>query len=354
MENISLNTCLCLIHQQAAYIWRHYSTTSWEWQLFNGSNCKKCKINWGLILAECSQIVMLRSSTSLTGVWLLVSWIINRTFSAPDSDSEEHNSSRGGWPPLSGTRSHGSLTRKRRSASSPTSLLSSQKSQKKKHKHLSLLLEEAGLSSSDDSFDQGYWPNLTAPRPSLLCQTKKIVFLSLVTACVFVCVSLRQLFSDCALANGPSTSLACWLLCRLPFFKKKRLLISMVFFLLPGLQTVFCSICTLKNCVNCEIFFIKLYCSLVPISFIKGVDLIGTEREALWSLCLLHLSVCLCQSVQLPLHRTHPLDCSVRQISLQLSCSSLRLTFGKLKHGRQRISSEHIELNLIGQIRQSV
>lgn len=73
-----------------------------------------------------------------------------------NSDSEEHNSARGGWPPLSGTRSHGNLTRKRRSASSPTSLLSSQKSQKKKHKHLSLLLEEAGLSSSDDSFDQGY------------------------------------------------------------------------------------------------------------------------------------------------------------------------------------------------------
>nr|XP_019967742.1 PREDICTED: trinucleotide repeat-containing gene 18 protein-like [Paralichthys olivaceus] len=73
-----------------------------------------------------------------------------------NSDSEEHNSARGGWPPLSGTRSHGNLTRKRRPASSPTSLLSSQKSQKKKHKHLSLLLEEAGLSSSDDSFDQGY------------------------------------------------------------------------------------------------------------------------------------------------------------------------------------------------------
>ncbi|CAB1452304.1 unnamed protein product [Pleuronectes platessa] len=71
-----------------------------------------------------------------------------------NSDSEEHNSARGGWPPLSGTQSHGSLTRKRRPASPPTSLLSGQKSQKKKHKHLSLLLEEAGLSSSDDSFDQ--------------------------------------------------------------------------------------------------------------------------------------------------------------------------------------------------------
>lgn len=38
-------------------------------------------------------------------------------------------------------------------------------------------------------------------------------------------------------------------------------------------------------------FFTNLYCSLVPISFIKGVDLIGTESKALWSLCLLHLSV---------------------------------------------------------------
>ncbi|KAM8845546.1 trinucleotide repeat-containing gene 18 protein isoform 1-T2 [Spinachia spinachia] len=71
-----------------------------------------------------------------------------------DSDSEEHNSARGGWPPHSGTRPHSDAARKRRSTSSPTSLLSGQKTQKKKHKHLSLLLEEAGLSSSDDSFDQ--------------------------------------------------------------------------------------------------------------------------------------------------------------------------------------------------------
>uniref|UniRef100_A0A1A8VAS8 Trinucleotide repeat containing 18 n=1 Tax=Nothobranchius furzeri TaxID=105023 RepID=A0A1A8VAS8_NOTFU len=71
-----------------------------------------------------------------------------------NSDSEEIISARGGWPPLSGTRSHGSLTRKRRSTSSPTLLRPDKKSQKKKHKHLSRLLEEAGLSSSDDSFDQ--------------------------------------------------------------------------------------------------------------------------------------------------------------------------------------------------------
>ncbi|KAK5856620.1 hypothetical protein PBY51_008203 [Eleginops maclovinus] len=68
-----------------------------------------------------------------------------------NSDSEELTASaRGGWPSLSGMRSNENQTRKR-----PTSPpLSSQKSQKKKHKHLSLLLEEAALSSSDDSFDQ--------------------------------------------------------------------------------------------------------------------------------------------------------------------------------------------------------
>lgn len=163
---------------------------------------------------------MLSSSRSLLGVRLFVSWIINRTFSAPDSDSEEHNSARGGWPPLSGTRSHGNLTRKRRSATSPTSPLSSQKSQKKKHKHLSLLLEEAGLSSSDDSFDQGYWPNLTAPRPSLLSQTETCLWASsqLVS---FVCVSLRQLFSDCALARPSLPLLLLASLQSCLFFKKR-------------------------------------------------------------------------------------------------------------------------------------
>lgn len=76
-----------------------------------------------------------------------------------NSDSEGHGgSARGGWPPLPGTRTPCAPGggRKRRSATSPTSLLPGRKSQKKKHKHLSLLLEEAGLSSSDDSFDQGY------------------------------------------------------------------------------------------------------------------------------------------------------------------------------------------------------
>ncbi|TNN47649.1 Trinucleotide repeat-containing gene 18 protein [Liparis tanakae] len=74
-----------------------------------------------------------------------------------NSDSEEHSSARGGWPPLSGTRPHGNPARKRRAAAAaaaPAPLLSGAKAQKKKHKHLSLLLEEAGLSSSDDSFDQ--------------------------------------------------------------------------------------------------------------------------------------------------------------------------------------------------------
>lgn len=86
----------------------------------------------------------------------MFSQVINATLSAPDSDSEEHVSSRGGWPPHSGTRPDDCSSRKRRSTSSPTSLLPSHKSSRKKHKHLSLLLKEAGLSSSDDSFDQGY------------------------------------------------------------------------------------------------------------------------------------------------------------------------------------------------------
>ncbi|KAK1876912.1 Trinucleotide repeat-containing 18 protein [Dissostichus eleginoides] len=68
-----------------------------------------------------------------------------------NSDSEDLTSSaRGGWPSLSGMRSHENPTRKRPTSPPPSGL----KSQKKKHKHLSLLLEEAGLSSSDDSFDQ--------------------------------------------------------------------------------------------------------------------------------------------------------------------------------------------------------
>lgn len=91
--------------------------------------------------------------------------------------------------------------------------------------------------------------------------------------------------------------------------------------------------------MNCENFFcINLYDSLVPMSFIKGVDLIGTESKALWSLCLLHLSVRLCQSVQLPLHLTHPLDCSACQISLQFfwqtfskHSSDFRFAFGETK-----------------------
>lgn len=44
---------------------------------------------------------------------------------------------------------------------------------------------------------------------------------------------------------------------------------------------------------------------MVPIRFIKGVDLIGTESKALWSLCLLHLSVCLSLSVCLAATALH-------------------------------------------------
>lgn len=143
----------------------------------------------------------------------LASPIINVPLSAPDSDSEEHSSARGGWPPLSGTRSHCTLTRKRRCATSPTSLLSGQKSQKKKHKHLSLLLEEAGLSSSDDSFDQGYWANLTAPPPSTHKRVPKPRHSSCPCLHLDTEATFRLLFS----ATHHYLS-RCWLLCKVAFF----------------------------------------------------------------------------------------------------------------------------------------
>lgn len=53
-----------------------------------------------------------------------------------------------------------------------------------------------------------------------------------------------------------TTSLAAGFCAKLPFFLKKKEEFTNFYgvFLLPGLQTIFCSICTLKNCVNCEIF----------------------------------------------------------------------------------------------------
>lgn len=187
--------------------------------------------------------MILKPSGNSLCVWvfvsiLMTSWMINRTLSTPDSDSEEHTSARGGWPPLSGTRSHGSLPRKRRSTSSPTSLLSSEKSLKKKHKHLSLLLEEAGLSSSDDSFDQGYWPNLRAIRRLLSSQTSLCL-----RACVLVWSSLRQLFFGFFLLRlcfclTISTSLAAGLSAELPYFFKTNVYLFLRCFLMPGLQTV--------------------------------------------------------------------------------------------------------------------
>eukprot|EP00063_Salmo_salar_P063618 XP_014038453.1 PREDICTED: trinucleotide repeat-containing gene 18 protein-like [Salmo salar] len=67
-----------------------------------------------------------------------------------NSDSEE-DVPRGGCHPFSGLRPHTAPPRKRPSPSS-----SNQAARERKQKHLSLLLQEAGLSSSDDSFDQGY------------------------------------------------------------------------------------------------------------------------------------------------------------------------------------------------------
>ena len=56
-------------------------------------------------------------------------------------------------------------------------------------------------------------------------------------------------FPDCALARRTPYLSRCWLLCKVAFLKKEFKTISMVFFLLPGLQTVFCSICTFEKLV---------------------------------------------------------------------------------------------------------
>lgn len=87
----------------------------------------------------------------------------------------------------------------------------------------------------------------------LAVESDTSVSLSLVTACVPVCVSLRQLFSDCSLAR-PSLPLLLLASVQSCLFLKKEFTNFYGVFLLPGLQTIFCSICTLKNCVNCEIF----------------------------------------------------------------------------------------------------
>lgn len=70
---------------------------------------------------------------------------------------------------------------------------------------------------------------------------------------------------------------------------------------LPILWCFYCLDCKLfsvafvhSNIVWIVRFFFsyKFVLQFGTIRFIKGVDLIGTESKALWSLCLLHLSVC--------------------------------------------------------------
>jgi len=85
----------------------------------------------------------------------------------PDTDSEEEDSLKDGWPPsslLGRTASRPQLpglcstpTKKKRSSSkrASSSLKSKQAAKERKHKHFALLLQEAGVSSSEDSFDQG-------------------------------------------------------------------------------------------------------------------------------------------------------------------------------------------------------
>lgn len=88
-----------------------------------------------------------------------------------NTDSEEEDSLKDGWPSssmLGRTGSHPQLpglcstpskkkrsSSKRASSSSSSSLKSKQAAKERKHKHFALLLQEAGVSSSEDSFDQG-------------------------------------------------------------------------------------------------------------------------------------------------------------------------------------------------------
>ena len=78
---------------------------------------------------------------------------------------------------------------------------------------------------------------------------------------------------------------------------------------------------------------------LVRISSIKGVDLIGTESEALWSLCLLHLSVCPSLSVCPAATEPHT------------SSSALFVKYPSRfpGQGQTTLFTSHTELNLIGQ-----
>ncbi|XP_056609882.1 trinucleotide repeat-containing gene 18 protein isoform X3 [Triplophysa dalaica] len=89
-----------------------------------------------------------------------------------NTDSEEDESLQDGWPPSSMLRRTGprpqlpglcsTPSKKVRSSSkiassSSSSLKSKQAAKERKHKHFALLLQEAGVSSSEDSFDQEYF-----------------------------------------------------------------------------------------------------------------------------------------------------------------------------------------------------
>ena len=89
-----------------------------------------------------------------------------------DTDSEEDHSLKESWPPHSmlgrpsGSRPpmpgmSSTPSKKKRPASkgacaSSATLKAKQAAKDRKHKHFAMLLQEAGVSSSEDSFDQGY------------------------------------------------------------------------------------------------------------------------------------------------------------------------------------------------------
>lgn len=89
-----------------------------------------------------------------------------------DTDSEEDDSLKDGWPPrsllgrpssarhpmpgMSSTPSKKKRPASKRACASPATLKAKQAAKDRKHKHFAMLLQEAGVSSSEDSFDQGY------------------------------------------------------------------------------------------------------------------------------------------------------------------------------------------------------
>ena len=60
-------------------------------------------------------------------------------------------------PGMSSTPSKKKRPASKGACASSATLKAKQAAKDRKHKHFAMLLQEAGVSSSEDSFDQGYW-----------------------------------------------------------------------------------------------------------------------------------------------------------------------------------------------------